>query len=285
MVSFLPLPLSRFVMKPLLCTLLLLPGIASAVPSTVVQQGRILGSDGTPINGPVSLDIQFWTSRTDGTSLWFGEADVVLSDGYYAVVLGQSPTPPLTGDVLTTDDVWVGVRVGTSPELTRTPLTSAPFALVAGSVDGGSVDASEVRIAGTEVINAQGQLLTATPSFCAYNNSGANRSTTGIYVANVQTFEHGGDNYSTANGRFTAPYDGVYAFSWATYTHQASGRTFLVSTEGTVIQTNGNGQGLSASVSLTTGQQIWLSGTPSYPMTWYGSAAHNLFCGHLVHRF
>jgi hypothetical protein len=103
-------------------------------------------------------------------------------------------------------------------------------------------------------------------------------------VANIQRFEHGGDNYSTANGRFTAPYDGVYAFSWTTYTNVTSGRTFLFTTAGVAIQTQGNGQGLSASVSLNAGQQAWLSGQPSYPMTWYGSNAHNWFCGHLVHR-
>jgi hypothetical protein len=152
-------------------------------------------------------------------------------------------------------------------------------------VAGGSVDASEVRIGGTEVIDTQGHILTATPSFCAYNNAGADQATTGVYVANVETFEYGGDNYSTVDGRFTAPYDGVYAFSWAVLSNVEPGRTFLYSTLGPVIQTNGNGQGLNASVSLIAGQEVWLSGHPNYPMTWYGSGGHNLFCGHLVHRF
>lgn len=132
---------------------------------------------------------------------------------------------------------------------------------------------------GQAMYNPQG------PAFCAYNSTGGDRSTTGTFVGNAEWFERGGDNHSTTTGRFTAPFAGVYQFSWSAYTNNVAGRTYFYSSNGTLMQTNGNGESMTVLAELALGQQVWLGGTATFPMTWYGTISHNLFCGHLVHRY
>ncbi len=146
-------------MRILLLVAIAAPTVASATPTTMMHQGRLLDSNGDPINGAASLDINFWDAESSGNSMWFGEADVILENGYYAVVLGSGAMPALTADLFTTDSVWLGVRVDTDAELPRTPVTSVPFALEAQSVDGGVVDASEIRVGGSVVIDGTGTFV------------------------------------------------------------------------------------------------------------------------------
>ncbi|TNE85170.1 MAG: hypothetical protein EP330_27620 [Deltaproteobacteria bacterium] len=128
------------------------------------------------------------------------------------------------------------------------------------------------------------QLVPNDPSFCAYDSAGGNDGTNGVYIGNTEWFEVGGNNHDATTGYFTAPVAGVYEFTWSAYTNEPTGRTFLFSDVGTLAQTNGNGISITAMASLAAGQRVWLGGTASYRMTWYGAGGHNIFCGKLIQR-
>ena len=84
---------------------------------------------------------------------------------------------------------------------------------------------------------------------------------------------------------FTAPVRGVYLFTWTCYAPSAPGRVFLRKTGATVNQTESNAKGMTAVVMLAAGEQAWIAGTASYPLTWYGAGAHNGFSGTLIAAF
>lgn len=104
---------------------------ASAAPTTVMHQGRLLDTLGQPISGSVTLDITFWDAESGGTALWTAETVVSADDGYYGVLLGSGAMDPVTASVFATDAVWLGVAVNNAAEMPRTPISSVPYALEA----------------------------------------------------------------------------------------------------------------------------------------------------------
>ena len=119
------------------------------------------------------------------------------------------------------------------------------------------------------------------PAFYAYNNSGGDQTTTGIWPGNVVLFNNGG-HYSVSTYKFTAPVAGWYQFSWTCYTNSKPGRAFLLKNNGAVMQTEDNGKSISLTLELAAGDYVNLSGGATTPLTWYGAIAHNAFTGHLI---
>jgi hypothetical protein len=127
---------------------LLIPAAATAaVPTTLHQQGRLLGATGQPLSG--SVDLTF-TVRSDATFQDVAPADgedddgpglfsvtltaVPLDDGYFSVEL------PLGAAAATVFDGsgprYLATRVGSGPEIgPRSTLVSVPYATRAGAVD------------------------------------------------------------------------------------------------------------------------------------------------------
>ena len=106
---------------------------AAAVPDNMSYQG-FLTSGGVPVTATVSMTLSLYDVPTSGTAVWSETKPVIVANGVYTVVLGS--TIPLTPALLN-GPRYLGVAVGTDPEMTpRTPLASAPYAILAKSLDG-----------------------------------------------------------------------------------------------------------------------------------------------------
>jgi hypothetical protein len=111
---------------------LLVPFIALAVPPTLHHQGRLASASGEAIEGMVDLDVGIYDQAADGVPLFTERfEDLSVVGGYFDVQLGAASTPlPLS--VFTGEPRWVGVTVNDGTALSRTTLSSVPYALVAG---------------------------------------------------------------------------------------------------------------------------------------------------------
>jgi len=117
--------------------------------------------------------------------------------------------------------------------------------------------------------------------FAAYRTGATDVTYTGIVVLPNTSFNYG-DCYSTATGKFTAPVDGIYHFNWTCLSNDLTGRAALYRNSGLIVQGENAAKTLAATVALSAGDTVWLAGSASFPMKFYGSIAHNLFSGHLV---
>ncbi len=140
--------------------LLLSTSPAWAFPRELVHQGRMFDSNGDPLQGPQNLEFKLFDSATAGTELW-SQAYVGHSfdDGYFTVTLGTDAGSPLQDDwFLDNETLFVEVVVNGAPLGSRIQLKAAPYAIVAGRVEGGTVDAAEVQVNGTTVIDGDGNI-------------------------------------------------------------------------------------------------------------------------------
>lgn len=100
----------------------------AAVPSTMSYQGVLTNDAGQPLpDGNYSLTFRLYFSALGGIASWTETQPAVpLSKGVFSVTLGN--VAPL--DFGFDNPIWLGVSVGTDPELSpRTALTAAPYAL------------------------------------------------------------------------------------------------------------------------------------------------------------
>lgn len=133
---------------------------AAAVPLQVAHQARLLTDTGAPLDGVHQVKISLYPSQTGGAARWSEVKEVMFEDGYGAFVIGGDDANPLGTDVLNGDPLWVGLALDGWPDLgERLPLASAPYAIrahTATNVVGGVVDASELRVNGAVVADADG---------------------------------------------------------------------------------------------------------------------------------
>jgi len=149
----------RSFLSPSLAALALLStsSIAVAAPLTFSHQGRLFDVAGDPLTGAHTIAFSLHDAPAGGATLWSEPHTVQFDNGYYAVVLGSSS--PLDAADFASDDVYLGLAVDGAPQLARTQLHSVPWALradTATNLDGGVVNASEIRINGNTVIDSSG---------------------------------------------------------------------------------------------------------------------------------
>ena len=137
-----------------------LNGIANAVPLQLTQQGRLLDGSGASVTGVHTLTFRVYTDVTGGSVLW-SESLSVQFNGYYATVLGtDTQNNALDSDTLLNYPIYLEVQLdANTPMSPRQAINSAPYAQIAGiaeSVEGGSVDADNVSIQGSPVIDNNG---------------------------------------------------------------------------------------------------------------------------------
>ena len=89
--------------------------VALASASVTTHQGRLVGSDGTPINGTVELSIRLYDAQTDADELWVDTWTVDVRDGYYSVIIDER---------LPARANWLEVAVDGAAMLPRQPLGS-----------------------------------------------------------------------------------------------------------------------------------------------------------------
>jgi hypothetical protein len=143
----------------------------AAVPGTLTQQGRLLDSGGMPVAGQVSFVFTIYDAATAGTALWTESQMITLEDGYFSARLGDTTAIP--GTVFTGPIRYLGIKVATDSEaVPREPLTSVPYAILAGQATHAASADTSTNIAFTG--------LTGIPAPCAagqylkgYDNTGA----------------------------------------------------------------------------------------------------------------
>ena len=137
---------------------------AQAVPLQITQQGRILDTNGAALTGTHNLTFRIYDSATGGSLLWSEPITVSFNNGYYATVLGaDEQNNALDSNTLSLYPLYLELQVdNNTPMATRQAINSAPYAQMAGnaevaaSVDGGVVNATEVQINATQVIDGSG---------------------------------------------------------------------------------------------------------------------------------
>ena len=128
--------------------LLMYSTVALGVPQQLTQQGRMLETDGTPVNGTHNLTFRLYDSPASSDVLWSESVSVIFTEGYYATMLGADPGNALDSSVLEQSTLYLELQLNSdAPLVPRQRLSSAPYARTAGvaeSVSGGSVDASTI---------------------------------------------------------------------------------------------------------------------------------------------
>lgn len=141
-----------------LCTFVCLAAsVASAqIPDELNHQGLLVGADGLPMQGQVTLDFALYQQLEGGDVLWSEQYQVLLVDGYYYVPLGaQQPI----GAAIEQGARYLGVRLnGAAQELSpRQLLRSVPFALSALNAVG-DITPTSVTVGPNLVVDADGNL-------------------------------------------------------------------------------------------------------------------------------
>lgn len=111
--------------------------VTADVPKVLNYQGRLTDTSGAALDGPYNMVFTIYDQVEDGTGLWqelhidIYETEVIVSDGLFAVVLGEDST--IHNGVFDGSDRWLGIRIGSDSEIVpRVKLTSAAFSFISG---------------------------------------------------------------------------------------------------------------------------------------------------------
>jgi hypothetical protein len=113
--------------------------VIAAVPQTISYQGRLTSSSGDPLDTTVSITFTIYDDSTLGNSKWTEtHPSVTVTDGLFNVILGAGiPAVPIHDSVFNQPDRYLGIQVGSDPELApRTRLVSVGYSHRVSTVDG-----------------------------------------------------------------------------------------------------------------------------------------------------
>ena len=153
----------RSLVLSILSLLLAVPSLAA--PTRLAQQGRVVDSAGGPLEGAHTLGFVLFDAATGGSSLWSEERSVDFEGGYYSLTLGEQV--PLDDAIFDIESAWLEVTIDGETLSPRQEIVSVPYALratAAAHLEGGLVDAAEIAVDGTVVIDAAGNWVGPTPA-------------------------------------------------------------------------------------------------------------------------
>ncbi|MBN1659541.1 MAG: tail fiber protein [Anaerolineae bacterium] len=129
---------------------------ADAAPLYMNYQGMLRDVEGNPLTGSYDLTFRVYAGVADpvGSALWSdAHAGVVVTDGWFNVLLGDGAGNPMPPSLFSGPDRFVGVQVGTDDELLpRQRFASMPYALEAQNAvaaDNGAPPGTIVAYGGT----------------------------------------------------------------------------------------------------------------------------------------
>ncbi len=188
------------------------------IPQTLSYQGILTDGNGNPVpDGNYNVTFSFYNVATGGTALFTrGPISVSTSKGLFATILGtgsanNSPLPFSLGDA----QHWIGVKVGTNPELApRVQLTSVPYAFTAGRLSLPYFDSTDASIgvdirSSTSSFSGAAVRGTATSSGSGvrgealtngYGVLGVSRSGYGVYGETINPSSFAGGAFSHLSG-------------------------------------------------------------------------------------
>ncbi len=110
--------------------------LASATPVTLNWQGRLLNTDGVPLDGPLDVELVLYPDAVTSTSFHTETVDPAdVNDGFIAVRLGADSNNLLHSEDLM-GGAWVQLKINDNDLGGRTELLSVPYAAVASQLDG-----------------------------------------------------------------------------------------------------------------------------------------------------
>jgi hypothetical protein len=155
-------------MRSVLTALCLFASTAHAVPAQFTHQGRLLDADGAPLEDEATIMFRVTNDEVGGDELWEETITVPLTNGFYSAILGASEDNPLDTDVLSQAPVWLELQIDGEPAMfPRSPINAVPYATmatVAEELSGGPVDASQIAVDGTPVVNELGEWVGPAPT-------------------------------------------------------------------------------------------------------------------------
>ncbi len=118
------------------CLFLVLPTVASAFPSVLTHQGRVLSVDGDPVGGSVSMTVSLYDEADSSSAFWTRSyTDVALEDGYYALRLVEDDNGDSIDSIdLGDGETWLQTVISGQTLGERQQLGSVPYAMLAGGV-------------------------------------------------------------------------------------------------------------------------------------------------------
>ena len=117
-------------------TVLALPARAAVPPSTMLD-GALVSAGGAPAaDGDYAITFAVYPAATGGTASWTeGPVNIAIKGGRFSWALG-SKTPLDAAQLAGLAEAWLGLQVGSDPELPRQRLHAAPYALAAATAAG-----------------------------------------------------------------------------------------------------------------------------------------------------
>src|SRR5580704_17741129 len=92
----------------------------ASVPQLLTEQGRLLDSSGNPVVGSIPTTFALYATPAGGTptsgALWSEAQTVTLDEGFFSAMLGE--TTPIPPSAFSGAQLYLGVTVGTDPEMT-----------------------------------------------------------------------------------------------------------------------------------------------------------------------
>ncbi len=140
---------------------------ALAVPQIFNHQGRLLDENGLGLEGVHDLSIRLVDEESAGTILWEETVSIPFSNGYYSAVLGGNSNNPLDESILAIDSLWLELRIDGDTLTPRHPMTAIPYATMSKTtedLEGGYVNASEISVNDTLIIDSDGSYVGPLPA-------------------------------------------------------------------------------------------------------------------------
>jgi len=111
--------------------MLLAVSVLAAVPRLMNFQGLLKNSLGNPVpNASYPVTFTIYDALTGGTNLWSETQSVTTANGLFSVLLGSTPAP-LPDSIFSDTTRFLGIKVGTDPEMTpRQRLSSVGYSYV-----------------------------------------------------------------------------------------------------------------------------------------------------------
>ncbi|MFA5927956.1 MAG: hypothetical protein WC838_01465 [Candidatus Margulisiibacteriota bacterium] len=121
---------------------------ALAVPSQLTYSGRLL-QNGALVNSTLPMVFSIYTDPTAGNPIWTQTIlSVEINQGIYSVLLGGDADNPISPNVFVTDNAYLQVVVNNETLSPRTKINSVGYALQAGGLSAGGVQALVVSTNG-----------------------------------------------------------------------------------------------------------------------------------------
>jgi len=133
-------------------------GAFGSVPEILPVQGVLSDTEGQAVDGLTDIKFTLYDAQTGGTALWndtFTGVDV--DQGFFTVYLGSNVGLD-TAAMSAAEEVWVGIKVESDPEMERVKLGAVPFAFEAQTCQNvvGDITPNSISIGGKVIVDNSG---------------------------------------------------------------------------------------------------------------------------------